>query len=151
MVKLQKSTLHAASCEASDSTKERLKFGKLLVGSGQPEYKGSDTTICFTNHCHMVQSWPLNHEQLRFSQNCQLFNALIFIISSFYHSISAPSTEKVNVFLHNLKSKPILTHLKVFEPLKSKFDIFLSVWSLKLHEINILSNKHIKIHKIRYS
>ena len=45
----------------------------------------------------------------------------------------------------------VLTHLKIFEPPESKFDIRLSVWSLELREINILPNKHTKIHKIRYS
>ena len=56
LLKLQKSTLYVASCEASDLVKERLRFGKLMSGSGRPEYKDSNPTTCFTNHCHVAQS-----------------------------------------------------------------------------------------------
>ena len=101
LVKLQKSTLHVASFDASDSTKEWLRFGGLMGGSGRPEYKDSDPPTCFTNHCYVAQSWPLNYERLRFSQNYQLSNALISIVSSFYHPISARSTGKVNSFYTN--------------------------------------------------
>ena len=105
LVKLQKSTSHVASFDSSDLPKERLRFGELMGGSGQPEYKDSDPTTCFTNHCHVAQLWPLNHERLRFSQNCQLSHALISIVSSFHHPISARSTGKVNTFYTN----PILS------------------------------------------
>ena len=105
LVKLQKSTSHVASFDSFDFAKERLRFGRLMGGSGRPEYKDSDPTTCFTNHCHVAQLWPLNHERLRFSQNCQLSHALISIVSSFYHLITAQSTEKVNFFYAN----PILS------------------------------------------
>lgn len=48
-----------------------------------------DPLTCFTNHCHMVRSCPLNYERMRFGQNWQRSNALVFIVSSFYHLISA--------------------------------------------------------------
>ena len=149
-VKLQKSTSHMASFDSSDLLKERLRFGGLMSGSGRPKYKYSDPPTCFTNHCHVAQSWPLNHEQLRFGQDCQLSHALISIVNSFHHPMSAQSTEKVNFFLHKPNFKPILTDLKVFGPPESKFDLYLSVWSLELCGINILPNKHTKIHKIGY-
>ena len=136
-----------ASCEASDLAKERLRFGGLMGGPGRLEYKDSNPTTSSTNHCHMAWLCPLNHEWLRFSQIWHLFNTLISIVSSFYHPISVRSTEKVN-FMHKLNFKPILTHFKVFGPSESKFDIYLSVWSIDLHELNILPNKHIKIHKL---
>ena len=88
LVKLQKSTLHVASFDAFDSTEwirttriQRFRSYNLLH---QPLPCGT--------------SWPLNYKRWRFSQNCQLFNALIFIVSSFYNPISAWSTEKVNSF-----------------------------------------------------
>ena len=96
-----------ALCEASDSVKERLRFGGVIVGLGRLKYKSSDPTTCFINHCYMARSWPLNHEWLRFSQNWELSNAFIFIVSSFYHQISARPTEKVN-FLHKLNFKLVL-------------------------------------------
>ncbi|KAK9199816.1 hypothetical protein WN944_015009 [Citrus x changshan-huyou] len=89
----------------SDLPKERLRFGGLMGGSGRPEYKDSDPPTCFTNHCHVAQSWPLNHERLRFGQDCQLSHALISIVSSFHHPISARSTGKVNFFY----TSPILS------------------------------------------
>ena len=150
LVKFQKSTSHVASFDSSDLAKERLRFGGLMGGSGRPEYKDSDPPTCFTNHCHVAQSWPLNHERLRFGQDCQLSHALISIVNSFYHLINARSTKKVN-FLHKLNFKLVLTYLKIFRSLKSKFDICLSIWSLELCKINILPNKHTKIHKIKYS
>ena len=91
-------SLHMASFDSSDLPKERLRLGGLMGGSGRPEYKNSDPTTCFTNHCHVTQSWPLNHERLRFGQDCQLSHALISIVSSFHHPISARSTGKVNSF-----------------------------------------------------
>ena len=96
---------HMASFDSSDLPKERLRFGGLMGGSGRPEYKDSDPPTCFTNHCHVAQSWPLNHERLRFSQDCQLSHALISIVSSFHHPISARSTGKVNFFY----TSPILS------------------------------------------
>ncbi|KAH9704158.1 hypothetical protein KPL70_011349 [Citrus sinensis] len=69
-----------ASFDSSDLPKERLRFGGLMGGSGRPEYKDSDPPTCFTNHCHVAQSWPLNDERLRFSQDCQLSHALISIV-----------------------------------------------------------------------
>ncbi|KAH9763231.1 Endonuclease [Citrus sinensis] len=104
-VKLQKSTSHMASFDSSDLPKERLRFGGLMDGSGRPEYKDSDPPTCFTNHCHVAQSWPLNHERLRFDQDCQLSHTLISIVSSFHHPISARSTGKVNFFY----TSPILS------------------------------------------
>ena len=69
------------------------------------------------------------------------------LISSFnYCSVK----QKSQLFLHKLNFKSILTDLKVFGPPESKFDLRLFVWSLELREINILPNKHLKIHKIRY-
>ena len=97
---------HMASFDSFDLPKEQLRFGGLMGGSGWPEYKDSGPPTCFTNHCHMAQSWPLNHEGLRFSQDCQLSNALISIVRSFYHPITVQSTEKVN-FLHKLNFKPV--------------------------------------------
>ena len=105
LVKLQKSTSHMASFDSSDLPKERLRFGGLMGGSGRPEYTDSDPPTCFTNHCHVAQSWPLNHERLRFGQDCQLSHALISIVSSFHHPISARSTGKVNFFY----TSPILS------------------------------------------
>ena len=105
LVKLQKSTSHVASFDSSDLAKEQLRFGGLMGGSGRSEYKDSDPTTYFTNHCHVAQSWPLNHEGLRFSQNCQLSHALISIVNSFYHSISVRLTEKINSFYRS----PILS------------------------------------------
>ena len=137
-----------ASFDSSDLPKERLRFGGLMGGSGRPEYKYSDPTTCFTNHCHVAQSWPLNHERLRFGQDCQLSHALISIVSSFHHPISARSTGKVNFFLHKPNFKPILTYLKVFGSPESKFDICLFVWSLELCKINILPNNTQKYTKL---
>ena len=93
---------HMASFDSSDLLKERLRFGGLMSGSGRPKYKYSDPPTCFTNHCHVAQSWPLNHEQLRFGQDCQLSHALISIVSSFHHPINARSTGKVNIFYTSL-------------------------------------------------
>ena len=96
---------HMASFDSSDLPKERLRFGGLMGGSGRPEYKDSDPPTCFTNHCHVAQSWPLNHERLRFGQDWQLSHALISIVSSFQHPISARSIWKVNFFY----TSPILS------------------------------------------
>ena len=98
LVKLQKSTSHVASFDSSDLTKEWLRFRGLMGGSGRLKYKDSDPKTCFTNHCHVAQLWTLNHERLRFIQNCQLSHALISIVSSFHHPISARSTGKVNFY-----------------------------------------------------
>ena len=131
-----------ASFDSSDLPKERLRFSGLMGGSGRPEYKDSDPPTCFTNHCHVAQSWPLNHERLRFSQNSQLSHALIYckLISS---SNQCSVNRKSQLFLHKTNFKPILTDLKVFRLPESKFD-------LELRKINIFPNKHIKIHKIKY-
>ena len=96
---------HMALFDSSDLPKERLRFGGLMGGSGRPKYKDSDPTTCFTNHYHVAQLWPLNRERLRFNQNCQLSHALISIVSSFHHPISARSTGKVNFFY----TSPILS------------------------------------------
>ena len=98
LVKLQKSISHVVSFDSSDLAKEWLRFGGLMGGSSQPEYKDSDPTTCFINHCHVAQLWPLKHERLRFSQNCQLSHALISVVSSFYHPISGRSTGKLTSF-----------------------------------------------------
>ena len=45
-----KVSITRASCEASDSVKEWLRFGGIMIGSGRFGYKGSDPTTCFTNH-----------------------------------------------------------------------------------------------------
>ena len=104
LVKLQKSTSHVALFDSSDLAKKRLRFDGSMGGSGRAEYKYSDPTTCFTNYCHVAQSWPLNHERLRFSQNYRQSHALISIISSFYHPISARSTEKVSFYTNLILS-----------------------------------------------
>ena len=91
-----------ASCETSNSVKERLIFDGLMSGSGRPEYKCLDPSTCFTNHCHVARSWLLNYEWLRFNQNWRLSNAFIYIVSSFYYPISTWSTQKVNFFYISL-------------------------------------------------
>ncbi|KAK9217599.1 hypothetical protein WN943_006226 [Citrus x changshan-huyou] len=63
-----------ASFDSSDLPKERLRFGGLMGGSGRPEYKDSDPPTCFTNHCHVAQSWPLNHERDDVNNKSFVFN-----------------------------------------------------------------------------
>ena len=76
----------------------------------QPEYKHLDPIRIqrFGSYNLLYQplprgtTWLLNHERLRFSQNCQLSHTLIPIVSSFYHPISTWSTQKVNFFYISL-------------------------------------------------
>ena len=129
---------------------ERLRFDGLIGGSGRPEYKDSDSTTCFTNHCHVAQSWPLNHEWLRFSQNCRLSHALISIVSSFHHPIRARSTRKVNSFYTSSILSRYWLILRFSDLRNSNLTSVYLFEASNYMKLIFFPNKHIKIHKIKY-
>ena len=102
---------------------------------------GSTRIQIFGSYNLLHQSLPrgtvmaIDHERLRFSQNCQLSHALISIVISFYHPISTRSTGKVNSFYSSLflsRSWLILRFLDLRNPNLTFVYLFGALYYVKL-------------------